>query len=135
MFYLYYAANPRVKKLPNIQSNISIGKPKNKNSTTITSSTSPTSSSVCFNQCLGGFGNFLGFLDRLSKRYVYDQPSQFCANKVPEEGIVIRTEGRRVEALKLKAWAFLEYEGKELDKGEANIEDETEETQEVTKTT
>lgn len=68
------------------------------------------------------------YLEFCQKHYVYDQNCQFCTNKVPAEGIVIRTEGRRVEALKLKAFAFLEYEGKELDKGEVNIEDETDDT-------
>ncbi len=60
----------------------------------------------------------------LKDNYVHDQDCQFCATKVPAEGIVLRLEGLKPEALKLKAFRFLEHETKELDKGEANIEDE-----------
>lgn len=45
-------------------------------------------------------------------------------NKVPEEGIVVRKEGLFFyEAYKLKSARFLEWETKELDKGQENIED------------
>lgn len=64
------------------------------------------------------------FLDYVKREYVYDQDSQFCKLKVPEEGIVIRVEGLKPEAFKLKAFRFLENETKSLDKGETNIEDE-----------
>ena len=63
------------------------------------------------------------FLNVLKQEYVHDQNCQFCTNKVPAEGIVLRIEGLKAEALKLKAFAFLERETKELDKGEVNIED------------
>jgi hypothetical protein len=63
------------------------------------------------------------FFNKLKADYVYDQDSQFCKNKVPEEGIVLRIEGLKPEALKLKAFRFLESESKALDKGEVNIED------------
>lgn len=69
----------------------------------------------------GEFGEQL--LNVLKTLYVYDQDSKFCNNKVPEEGIVLRTEGLKPEAFKLKAFKFLEYETKQLDKGEENIED------------
>lgn len=47
-----------------------------------------------------------------------------CNNKVPEEGIVLRVEKLfSCEAYKLKSFRFLEYETKQLDKGETNIED------------
>jgi hypothetical protein len=65
------------------------------------------------------------FLETLKKLYVYDQDSQFCNNKVPEEGIVVRIErGVGFEAYKLKSFRFLEYETKALDKEETNIEDQ-----------
>ena len=46
-----------------------------------------------------------------------------CYNKVPHEGIVIKKEDSKSRAWKLKTFAFLNNEGKELDKGEVNIED------------
>ena len=49
-----------------------------------------------------------------------------CENKVPEEGVVLRKESLfHCESYKLKSFAFLEAESKELDKGEKNIEDES----------
>lgn len=62
-------------------------------------------------------------LNLLKVKYVHDQNSIFCKNKVAEEGIVVRVEGLKPEALKLKSFKFLEGESKELDKGEVNIED------------
>lgn len=51
-----------------------------------------------------------------------------CINKVPEEGIVLRKQSLfQYEAYKLKSARFLEYETKELDSGEENIEDLVEE--------
>jgi hypothetical protein len=64
--------------------------------------------------------NFLNFL---KMSYVYDQDSQFCVNPVPEEGIVLRIEGLKIEVFKLKSFRFLQHETKELDKGETNVED------------
>jgi hypothetical protein len=66
------------------------------------------------------------FLEFLKVKYVHDQDSIFCNNKVPEEGVVLVVEGLKPEALKLKSFAFLEKESKELDKGEVNIEEEQE---------
>lgn len=45
-------------------------------------------------------------------------------NKVPHEGVVIKIENMKSEAFKLKCFKFLDKEGKALDKGESNIEDE-----------
>ena len=45
-------------------------------------------------------------------------------HKVPHEGIVIKSENMKSEAFKLKCFKFLDKEGKALDKGESNIEDE-----------
>lgn len=63
------------------------------------------------------------FFNFLKASYVYDQDCQFCKTKVPAEGLVLRVEGLRPEAFKLKAFRFLEAESKELDKEEENIED------------
>lgn len=65
--------------------------------------------------------NILSFL---KENFVRDQDSQFCLNKVPEEGICVRKEGLEIEVFKLKSFRFLEGETKALDKGETNIEDE-----------
>lgn len=66
------------------------------------------------------------FISKLSNdsRFYMEQNSPTCANKVPHEGIVIKSENMRSEAFKLKCFAFLDKEGKALDKGETNIEDE-----------
>jgi hypothetical protein len=55
----------------------------------------------------------------------YNEKNCFmCKNSVPEEGIVVRKESLfNCEAYKLKSFAFLEKESKDLDKGEINIED------------
>jgi len=62
------------------------------------------------------------FLDTLQKAYVCDQDSQFCENKVPEEGVVLRKEGLYLEAFKLKSFRFMKHESDELDKGEVDLE-------------
>lgn len=64
------------------------------------------------------------YLEYLRQKFVYDQDSQFCTNKVPEEGICLRKEGLNIEVFKLKSFRFLEYETKSLDKGEVDIETE-----------
>ena len=65
------------------------------------------------------------YFELLQNHYVYDQDSQFCKNKVPEEGIVVRIElGDGIENLKLKSFAFLGHESKMLDSGEADMESE-----------
>lgn len=68
-----------------------------------------------------------GFVKFLEKKY-NEKNCYLCKNKVPEEGIVLRVEKMsEFEAYKLKSFAFLEYETKELDKGVENIEDAVEE--------
>ena len=47
-----------------------------------------------------------------------------CNNPVPHEGIVIKTENSHSFAAKLKCFNFLNKEGKMLDAGESNMEDE-----------
>ena len=66
------------------------------------------------------------FLQRLAndKEFYMECNSPTCANKVPHEGIVIKIENMKSEAFKLKCFKFLDAEGKALDKGESNIEDE-----------
>jgi len=61
-------------------------------------------------------------LSWLRQNYVYDQDSQFCENKVPEEGICVRKEGLNIEVFKLKSFRFLEHQTKELDNGVADTE-------------
>ena len=66
------------------------------------------------------------FISKLAndKRFYMEMNSPTCSNKVPHEGVVIKSENMRSEAFKLKCFAFLDKEGKALDKGESNIEDE-----------
>lgn len=63
---------------------------------------------------------FIDCLANDSERFYMEQPSPDCANNVPHEGIVIKTEKMRSEAWKLKTFAFL---GKELQEEDINIED------------
>lgn len=56
-------------------------------------------------------------------RFYMEQNSPDCKHKVPHEGIVIKKEGSWSSAFKLKTFAFLNKEQKDLDKGESNIED------------
>jgi hypothetical protein len=65
-----------------------------------------------------------GFLDKLKSQYT-EKDCQFCENKVPEEGVVIRLDGEETfSAFKLKSLRFLEGESKGLDKGEVSADDE-----------
>lgn len=67
--------------------------------------------------------NFLKELSN-SELFFMECNSPSCNNKVPHEGIVIKIENMKSEAFKLKCFNFLNMEGKSLDKGETNIEDE-----------
>lgn len=60
----------------------------------------------------------------LCKRLYNEKDCFMCSNKVPEEGCVIRIDGLKFEAYKVKSKAFSMLETKQLDKGEVNIEDE-----------
>ena len=62
-------------------------------------------------------------LETLKAKY-NEKDCFMCYNKVPEEGIVIRVEGLDFEAYKLKSNAFYEWETKQLDIGEVDIESE-----------
>ena len=57
------------------------------------------------------------------KNFYMECNSPSCINKVPHEGLVIKKEDMRSRAWKLKCFAFLNGEQKELDAGEENIED------------
>ena len=57
------------------------------------------------------------------KNFYMERNSPSCSNKVPYEGLVIKKEDMRSRAWKLKCFAFLNGEQKELDAGEENIED------------
>jgi hypothetical protein len=60
-------------------------------------------------------------LERLKKDY-NEKDCFMCANKVAEEGIVLRVEKDFFNAYKLKSFRFLEAETKEIDKGNVDIE-------------
>ena len=67
--------------------------------------------------------NFLQLLANETAFHM-EEDSPTCNNKVPHEGLVIKVENMKSEAFKLKCFRFLDKEGKSLDKGESNIEDE-----------
>ena len=58
------------------------------------------------------------------KRFYMELNSPQCNNKVPHEGLVIKKDDMRSRAWKLKCFAFLQGEAKQLDNNESNIEDE-----------
>lgn len=62
------------------------------------------------------------FFNTLTEKYVYDQDNQFCINKVPEEGIVVRKEGLYISNFKYKSFRFLDKESRFLDSGEQDLE-------------
>ena len=62
------------------------------------------------------------FVKRLESAF-NEKDCFMCENKVPEEGIVVRVEDLfECKSYKLKSFRFLEFESKELDKGETDIE-------------
>lgn len=64
------------------------------------------------------------FVEKLEEEY-NEKDCFMCKNPVPEEGIVVRKESLfNCESYKLKSFRFLEWESKELDSGEADIESE-----------
>lgn len=66
------------------------------------------------------------FLEKLANdsEFFMEKNSPSCRNKVPHEGLVIKIDNTRAFAYKLKSFAFLQGEAKELDAGESNIEDD-----------
>lgn len=65
------------------------------------------------------------FIEKLAndERFYMEKNSPDCVNKVPQEGIVIKKEDMHSAAVKLKCFAYLDKEQKNLDKGESSIED------------
>lgn len=64
------------------------------------------------------------FIERLRTDYL-EKDCPRCVNKVPNEGIILRVDDLfEYAAFKLKSFKFLEWETKELDKGEVDIETE-----------
>ena len=65
------------------------------------------------------------FMERLAndKSFFMEMRSPDCTNNVPHEGIVIKIEDMKPRAYKLKCFAFLNKEQKELDNNVENIED------------
>lgn len=73
------------------------------------------------------------FLEYLKSTYL-EKECWDCFHKVPDEGIVLRIEGLEFDAVKLKSWNFLQFETKQLDSGEQDIEtqESEEKTEEIT---
>lgn len=69
------------------------------------------------------------FLEKLKETYL-EKDCPYCDNNVPDEGIVLRVEKNYLQVAKLKSFRFFEKETKDLDKGETNIEDNQEESNE-----
>lgn len=67
-------------------------------------------------------------LQMLSTDYL-EQDCHMCKNKVPAEGIVLRIEKGNRQAFKLKSFAFLGMESKQLDEGLIDIESNETDTQ------
>lgn len=64
------------------------------------------------------------FVEKLEQKF-NEKNCFMCNNEVPEEGIVVRKESMfDYEVYKLKSFAFLEKESKDLDSGESNLEEE-----------
>jgi hypothetical protein len=67
------------------------------------------------------------FADRLfaylQSAFNLEKYCEFCSNKVPAEGIVLRRDGKtHYEAYKLKSRLFLLKESEALDNGEVDME-------------
>lgn len=56
-------------------------------------------------------------------RKAIERQCEYCTNNVPFEGYVVRKEGNKPLRLKIKSAAFLVRESKQLDEGEADIEE------------
>jgi hypothetical protein len=62
------------------------------------------------------------FLERL--KVYWESQCTMCKFKVPSEGIVLRKEGLELKTYKYKNFDFLQFESKQLDNNEVNIEDD-----------
>jgi hypothetical protein len=61
------------------------------------------------------------FLQRITEEYL-EKDCDMCVNKVPDEGIVLRKETLDIDLYKHKSFRFKEYESKQLDTGEVDLE-------------
>ena len=65
----------------------------------------------------------LNFVQRLKDTYL-EKDNPFCRNKVPDEGVVLRIEGLKINVFKLKSERFILKENELKDAGELDVEDE-----------
>ncbi len=68
------------------------------------------------------------FVQTLSEHYL-EKDCDMCVNKVPDEGICIRREIFDIDVYKHKSFRFFEWETKQLDSGEVDLE--TQESEEA----
>lgn len=68
------------------------------------------------------------FLSKLTEVYL-EKDCEVCVNEVPGEGIVVRREDLEVDAYKHKSFRFKEWESKQLDSGEVDLE--TQESEQI----
>lgn len=61
------------------------------------------------------------FLSKVTETYL-EKDCDMCANKVPDEGIVLRKEVLDIDVYKHKSFRFKEFESKQLDTGEVDLE-------------
>lgn len=64
------------------------------------------------------------FFKKLQETYL-EKDCEYCKNKVPNEGIVLRVEKNDIDVYKLKSFRFLEKETKDLDSGTQDIEEQS----------
>lgn len=68
------------------------------------------------------------FLAKMSEEYL-EKDCDMCVSTVPAEGVVLRIESLDIEAYKHKSFRFKEWESKQLDTGEVDLE--TQESEEI----
>jgi hypothetical protein len=68
------------------------------------------------------------FLAKMSEEYL-EKDCDMCVSTVPAEGIVVRKEQLEIDAYKHKSFRFKEWESKQLDTGEVDLE--TQESEEI----
>ena len=65
------------------------------------------------------------FFNTIQGRYNMEKIDQYCKNKVPAEGLVVRRDGLSTySAYKLKSKKFLAHETEDLNSGEVSMEDQ-----------
>jgi hypothetical protein len=71
------------------------------------------------------------FVQKLSEQYL-ELDCDMCVSRVPAEGICIRREVFDIDVYKHKSFRFFEWETKQLDTGEVDLETQESEEVEVT---